>query len=143
MKKKILQIIDANLNRAREGLRVCEDISRFTMAGSPLAGLLKASRHSATKAILNSKILALAQLVDSRNTKSDCMKFRDFKKSKKDGLSAIFMSNIERVKESLRVLEECCRVMDESVSRKYRKLRFNVYEIEKKYNDAIRVCKTG
>ncbi|MFH1853780.1 MAG: thiamine-phosphate pyrophosphorylase [Candidatus Omnitrophota bacterium] len=140
--RKILRIIDANLNRAREGLRVCEDISRFTIPAEPLAGLLKTARHSTTRAILNSKRLALRNLIESRDIKNDCMKFRDFKKSKNSGSSGMFMANIERVKESLRVLEECCRIIDDAASRKYRKIRFDVYEIEKKYNDTIRARKT-
>ncbi|MBU1888066.1 MAG: thiamine-phosphate pyrophosphorylase [Candidatus Omnitrophica bacterium] len=139
--KKILRIIDANLNRAREGLRVCEDISRFAMPEKPLAGLLKTARHSATRAVLSSKNLTLKDLVGARDVKNDCMKFRDSKRSKGDSLPAVFMANIERVKESLRVLEECSKVMDETVSHKYRKIRFDVYEIEKKYNDSIRIRK--
>ena len=31
MKQDLLRIIDANLNRSREGLRVCEEISRFVL----------------------------------------------------------------------------------------------------------------
>lgn len=142
MKKKILRIIDANLNRVREGLRVCEDISRFTMPHKSLAALLKSARHAASRAILDSKDLPLRELIGSRDTDSDRMKFVDFKRRKGDSIPAIFMANIERVKESMRVVEECSKVIDERVSRKYRKLRFDVYDIEKKYNDSIRIRKT-
>ena len=134
--KKIFRIIDANLNRAREGLRVCEDISRFTMPKKPLAGLLKNARHSATRAVLSSGNLALKKLVRSRDVKKDLMKFNDMRRSKNSGLSGVFMANIERAKESLRVIEECAKVIDEGVSRRYRKIRFKIYEIEKKYNDS-------
>lgn len=137
--KKIFRIIDANLNRAREGLRVCEDISRFTMPKKSLAGLLKNARHSTTRAVLSSKNLALKKLVSSRDVKKDLMKFSDLKRSKGNGLSGVFMANIERAKESLRVLEECTKVIDEAASRRYRNIRFKVYEIEKKYNDSARI----
>lgn len=140
MKKKVLQIIDANLNRAREGLRVCEDIARFTVPRRPFAGLLKMVRHNTTKAILSSKDLALKGLLKSRDTKNDRMKSFDFKKPKGSALSAIFMANIERTKESLRVLEECSKIIDEPASRKFRKLRFAVYDIEKGYYDTIENC---
>ena len=136
---KILRIIDANLNRTREGLRVCEDILRFTLPGSPVINLLKTYRHSATRSILDSRRLELSGLVDSRDVKKDLSKFNDFKRPGNGDLRAVFMTNIERVKESLRVLEECCKIIDETVSRKYRKLRFKVYEAEKKYNDTVRI----
>ncbi|MFC1666658.1 thiamine-phosphate pyrophosphorylase [Candidatus Omnitrophota bacterium] len=131
MDKKIFQIIDANLNRTREGLRVCEDIARFMIPDKNCAKALKIIRHAATKALLDSKDLSLKKLLRSRDTKRDLLKFVDFKKQRNDGVADIFMSNIERVKESLRVLEECCKIIDENASRKYRRLRFNAYAVEK------------
>ena len=67
-----------------------------------------------------------------RNTEKDILKHIDLKKCKRRNIDDIFMANIERVKESLRVLEECCKIMDENMSRKYRRLRFNAYDVEKK-----------
>ncbi len=130
MNKELFQIIDANLNRTREGLRVCEDISRFTVTDKNIAKSLKTIRHSATKTFLNSKKVSLKQLLKTRDTKKDILKFIDFKKDHPD-ISDLFMANIERVKESLRVLEECSKIIDKDISHKYRKLRFGVYDIEK------------
>ncbi|MDP3804659.1 MAG: hypothetical protein Q8Q87_03805, partial [Candidatus Omnitrophota bacterium] len=48
MKKEIFRIIDANLNRSREGLRVCEEITRFALNSSSLTKELKFVRHSVT-----------------------------------------------------------------------------------------------
>ena len=132
MDTKILKILDANLNRTREGLRVCEDIARFSTIDKVVASSLKKARHSVTNAMLSSKRPLLKTLVLARNTKNDALKHLDFKKHKNPDIADIFMSNIERVKESLRVLEECSKMLDEGMSRKYRKIRFNVYDIEKK-----------
>jgi len=132
MEERIFQVMDANLNRTREGLRVCEDIARFVIADKAITRSLKLVRHGATKALLDSKNLSLIRLLRARNTKKDALKFVDFKKAKGAGFAVIFMSNIERVKESLRVLEECCKVIDEEAGRKYRKLRFDTYDIEKR-----------
>jgi len=133
MSRELLQIIDANLNRLREGLRVCEDITRFAAGDKNIARSLKILRHGATEAILFSKKLSLRKLLQTRNTKNDRLKFIDFQKEKNLDIAGIFMSNIERVKESLRVLEECCKIVDADASRKYRRLRFNAYGIEKKF----------
>ena len=132
MKQDLLKIIDANLNRTREGLRVCEDITRFAIIDKDVASSLKSIRHSATKAMLSSKSPWLKKLVMARNTETDALKFVDEKKGKGIAIADVFMSNIQRAKESLRVLEECSKILDESISRKYRRLRFNVYDIEKK-----------
>ncbi|MFH1782391.1 MAG: thiamine-phosphate pyrophosphorylase [Candidatus Omnitrophota bacterium] len=131
MDKKVLQIIDANLNRTREGLRVCEDIVRFSVRDRNVSSSLKLIRHDATKAILGSDILDLKKLLDARDVKKDLSKFIDYKKNNST-LADLFMSNIERVKESLRVLEECLKLVDDGLSSKYRKLRFDTYHAEKK-----------
>ena len=138
MGQQVLRIMDANLNRTREGLRVCEDIARFAIRDEGITRSLKTIRHAATKALLDSKRLPLKKLVRARDTKKDALKFVDFKKAKGADIAVIFMSNIERVKESLRVLEECCKVMDKDASRKYRRLRFNTYDVEKKAIEKIK-----
>ncbi|MDO8603040.1 MAG: thiamine-phosphate pyrophosphorylase [Candidatus Omnitrophota bacterium] len=131
LENKLLRIIDANLNRAREGLRVCEDIARFSLENKSVTKSLKATRHSATDLILKSKKISLAGLLSGRDISSDKTKFIDFRPGEETGISDIFMANIERVKESLRVLEECFKPVDEKISRGYRKLRFDAYDIEK------------
>ena len=78
--------------------------------------------------MLKSKKISLAELLSERDTVSDKTKFIDFKPKSGIDISDIFMSNIERVKESLRVLEECFKIIDEKISRGYRKLRFDVYD---------------
>ncbi|MFH1478353.1 MAG: thiamine-phosphate pyrophosphorylase [Candidatus Omnitrophota bacterium] len=133
--KDILCIIDANLNRVREGLRVCEDIARFALKDKKLSLSLKLIRHNTTKAILDSNKVSLRKLVDKRDVKKDPSKFVDFRKNK--DIPKIFMSNIQRAKESLRVLEECSSAVDKGLSPKYRKLRFNAYDVEKKFSNKI------
>ncbi len=132
MKKDISRIIDANFNRSREGLRVCEEVTRFIWNSASLTKDLKTARHSITsilkKSHISSKILFLTRDVESdvgrkERTKSE-MKRLDY--------SDIFSANIERAKESIRVLEEFFKLIDKNDSAKFTKLRFKVYEIEKK-----------
>ena len=132
MDQKLFQIIDANLNRAREGLRVCEDIVRFAIGNKAIAKSLKLVRHSVTDTALRSKKVPLKKLVEARDTEKDTLRAVDLKRLKTADTMDIFMSNIQRTKESLRVLEECCKPVDEDTSRGYRRLRFRVYDIERK-----------
>lgn len=140
--KKLLQIIDANLNRAREGLRVCEDITRFGLQNKSAAKSLKTIRHRATDLVLKSKKISFIKLLSERDTASDKTKFIDFTPRHDMDISDTFMANIERIKESLRVLEECFKIIDGKISQGYRKLRFDAYDIEKevikKYEFLIR-----
>ena len=138
MEDKLLRIIDANLNRTREGLRVCEDIARFALHNTSAAKFLKTIRHSATDLVLKSNSISLAALLSKRDTAGDKTKFIDLPIIHGSDISDIFMSNIERVKESLRVLEECFKLIDNKISYGYRKLRFRTYDIEK-----LVVRKTG
>ncbi len=138
MDQRLFQIIDANLNRAREGLRVCEDIARFVISDKSVTRSLKRIRHDATRILLHSKEVSLKRVLQARDTERDALKLVDFKKRRGADIADIFMSNIERVKESLRVLEECSKIIDEGISRKYRRLRFNTYDVEKKCIEKIR-----
>ncbi|MCX5687329.1 MAG: thiamine-phosphate pyrophosphorylase [Candidatus Omnitrophica bacterium] len=136
---KLLQIIDANLNRTREGLRVCEDIVRFALQDKNATKALKTVRHGATNLVLKSKKISLTELLSERDIASDKTKFIDFTPKSGMNISDIFMSNIERVKESLRVLEECFKIIDAKISRGYRKLRFDTYAIEKNIVEKARL----
>ena len=133
MNTHLFRIIDANLNRAREGLRACEDITRFSdIRDRRITRSLKLIRHKTSEALLDSKNLTFKKLLGARNTEEDTEKYKDFKKPKGSGLNDILMSNLERVKESLRVLEECCKILDAKTSHKYRELRFDTYDVEKR-----------
>ena len=48
-KKKVYRILDANLNRAREGIRVAEDVARLYLNSESLARKFKSLRHRITK----------------------------------------------------------------------------------------------
>jgi thiamine-phosphate pyrophosphorylase len=132
MKKEIYRIIDANLNRSREGLRVCEEISRFALESKPLTSRLKSVRHSIS-AIVKEHAGELGKLAESRDSDGDVLRCSKLESEmKRQGLSDIFAANIERAKESLRVLEEIFKLIDNKSSSKFCNLRFKVYSIEKK-----------
>ena len=69
-KKDIFRIIDANLNRSREGLRVCEDISRFILNSASITKDLKSVRHSVSDIAMKS-INGRAEFLKSRNSEED------------------------------------------------------------------------
>ena len=132
------RIIDANFNRSREGLRVCEEVARFIWNSRLLTGELKTVRHSVT-GILKNVPAASKILFKARDVKSDVGRIKRAKSEmRRLDYSDIFAANIERVKESLRVLEEFFKLIDGNISVKFTKLRFKVYEIEKKALSRLR-----
>lgn len=130
--KDIYRIIDANLNRSREGLRVCEDISRFILSSSYITGQLKTVRHRISD-IVKVSMKMNVKFLECRDSQADIGRCsQTTKEMKRRGSADIFMANIERVKESLRVLEEFFKLIDKKRSADLSALRFKVYEIEKK-----------
>lgn len=129
-KKSILRIIDANLNRSREGIRVCEDITRFVLNSAGLTQELKIVRHRISRIAGRAGLKALCESRDSRGDVDKASKLHGL--MKRATLSDIFSANIERVKESLRVLEEIFKIIDVKAAAEFSVLRFKVYTIEKK-----------
>ncbi len=132
-KSAIYRIIDANLNRAREGLRVCEDTARFILNNSNLTLRFKRIRHRLTEI---SKRLPTrpTQLIKARNSQNDIGKYLfapDQKKYNKRQVKEIFIANIRRTEEAMRVLEEFSKTIDKEISDNFGKLRFKIYALEK------------
>jgi len=130
VKKDLLRIIDANLNRSREGLRVCEEVVRFILEDKKLTAELKRLRHGISRSV--KKFPAMPKgLLECRCTGRDVgrkIPNRSGRKNYKD----IFSANIQRVKESLRVLEEFSKILNHTLGNNFARLRFKVYELEKK-----------
>lgn len=140
MTKEVLRIIDANFNRSREGLRVCEDVARFVLNAPRLTKELKSVRHDISS-ILKDSVIKSGKLFESRDSEGDVGRRPKHKSEMaRSNPTDIFEANIERVKESIRVLEEFTKLIDERVSARFSDLRYRVYGIEKRaLNDIIRL----
>ena len=67
MDKGVYRIIDANLNRTMEGVRVCEDIIRFSFNNERITRRLKKLRHDIFNSIKGLQKKHLKELLSSRN----------------------------------------------------------------------------
>lgn len=129
--KKILRLIDANLNRLLEGLRVCEEVMRFIACDKYLTLELKKIRHAAVNTIKNSRIPAGTLLV-SRGITNDVGKSSIKDELIRKDYRNIFFANIQRGKESLRVLEEFSKLASQRSAGSFKALRYKLYKIEQK-----------
>ena len=130
MDKGVYRIIDANLNRVMEGIRVCEDIIRFSSDNEELTRKLKNLRHEVFEAIKDLRKEHLEELVSSRDLDDVGIKSTPSEKTR-ENLVDLFLANTQRGKESLRVLEEVLKLFDQDLSQKFKEFRFKLYEVEK------------
>ena len=126
----INRVFDANINRAKEGLRVCEEVTRFLLNNRALTAELKSCRHS-IDAILK-KIPQALKFLKMRDSGHDIGKNIYINELKRGNIQDIFFANMQRVKESIRVLEEFSKLENINCAIRFKRLRYRIYEIEKK-----------
>lgn len=125
---KVFRVIDANLNRVKEGLRVCEDTTRFIFDDKRATREFKKIRHSID---LISGALDYKILLKYRNVDED-VGIRHIKAElKRADQNRILLANIQRVKESLRVIEEFLKLVDERLAGRAKYARYRTYSLEK------------
>jgi thiamine-phosphate pyrophosphorylase len=127
----LYRVIDANINRAKEGLRVCEEITRFILNSKSLTDNLKKIRHEIDP--LASAFRKSPELLSQRNSLKDVgLKIYSRAELKRRDFADVFNANIQRVKESVRVLEEFTKLDDVKAALGWRKIRYDIYDFEKK-----------
>ena len=131
MREEIYRVFDANINRAREGLRVCEEVARFILCDEKLTKKLKGIRHQVTKIIQSLKI-DTKKLLAIRDVRKD-VGARTYSRSegKRKTYQDIVISNMKRGEESLRVLEEFTKKINPSAGARFKRLRFQAYDLER------------
>lgn len=123
MKKNNLRLIDANLNRLREGIRVVEDIFRYIYNDKITASKLKELRHQ-------SRIDNYKDLLQSRDIKNDVLKKSTNSEQNRKNLESILIANFKRAQESARVLEEFCKLVSSKDSENFKYIRYELYDLE-------------
>ena len=130
MPKTINRILDANLNRAREGLRVIEEYYRFLKEDKAQSQAYKDLRHGITDIIKT--YLNQEELLHARDASGDVLGTEyQASEAKRDVPEDVLKANLQRVKESLRVLEEYGKLVHLDLGEAFQKLRFQIYELEK------------
>jgi len=134
-------MIDANLNRLGEGLRVLEDVARFLLSDAVLSRRLKALRHDTAR---DTALLRMG-LLSERDSEHDVGHSQaasvtsggsppDTLTTPLQNLSELVTANAKRAEQSLRVIEELARLPDLSKtldSASFEQARFTLYALEK------------
>lgn len=129
----IYRILDANANRAREGLRVLEDISRFIRNDKKITAQFKRERHKITS-FLRKVPGGEKLLLKARDSDTDVgSRTYPFSEAERDGIPEVVVSNFRRSQEAIRVLEEVTKIFKSDLPRKFKAMRFRLYTLEKKF----------
>lgn len=128
-KDLIYRILDVNFNRTAEGLRVCEEVMRFILNDRYLTEQLRTTRHKIFSLLKKQKF---RELIKKRNSLHDVGRCLLQGELKRRDYQEIFFTNMQRVKESIRVLEEFYKLIDSKIAVRFKRIRYHVYNIEKK-----------
>lgn len=129
-KQSLARIIDANANRAREALRVLEELARFHLNDTFTTRLAKELRHTLTQ--LLQQHLPASLLLSSRDTEYDVgTRISTSTEEYRHSLQAVLHANAQRLQEALRSLEEYGKVISSSLGKQLEKLRYQSYTLQR------------
>jgi thiamine-phosphate pyrophosphorylase len=125
----ILRILDATGNRACEGLRVVEDFCRFALDDRHLTTLVKELRHELAETLA---ALPREDRHALRETQTDVgTTITTTTEGQRADATAVCEASCERVKQSLRSLEEYSKTIAPQIATKLEGLRYRFYTLEK------------
>lgn len=124
MQQAVYRILDANLDRAREGLRIIEEWCRFGLNNSSLAEECKKMRQELA-------VLHTWEIRQARDTPADVgTELSHPGEEKRNSIESLLQANLARIQEALRVLEEYGKLCSPEMGSLCKNLRYKVYTIE-------------
>lgn len=120
----LYRILDANLDRTREGLRIIEEWCRFGLNSGELAEECKHLRQEVAR-------WHTANLRSYRNTIDDPgTELTHPQEEQRSGIEQLLQANFCRVQEALRVLEEYGKLYHPDMGKTFKQMRYQVYTLE-------------
>jgi thiamine-phosphate pyrophosphorylase len=132
------RIIDANINRVTEGLRVAEDIFRYCINSGEIQQGLKDMRHNLIASVDRASVMAARASLDDVGFSA-----KGAKEYERSELGDIVSANLKRAEEGLRVLEEIYKLGRNERSSIMKKLRYELYDLEKRAYAKVNRNKLG
>ncbi len=126
----VLRILDANLNRAREALRVIEDYARFALDDADAAAAAKAARHELREiaAAIGGEELSAARDILSDAGRDAKTPGELERRDAEDVVRAAFA----RLSESARSIGEFAKIAHPAAAERAERLRYRGYELEQR-----------
>lgn len=127
------RIIDVNLNRATEALRILEEISRFVLDNEQMTANLKLLRHKLVGVFSEH----YDTLLENRDTENDVGR-EVFNPSHRAGITDIHRANFKRLQQALRSLAEYSQTENIDIT-PLEEIRYASYTLEKEMFTALSV----
>jgi thiamine-phosphate pyrophosphorylase len=125
----VLRILDAEANRAAEGLRVIEDYVRFVLDDAHLTGLVKELRHELTTALA---AFPTIDRLSARESNADVgPTLAPPVGTVRDSIHDVVAASFKRVEQALRSLEEYAKLADSNAAAAIEPLRYRAYTLER------------
>jgi thiamine-phosphate pyrophosphorylase len=121
---ELYRVIDANINRLKEGIRVVEDIMRYRDNNKDISSKLKQLRHKA-------KVQETEELLKNRDSINDVLRSTIKSELNRTDIKSIIIANFKRAQESSRVLEELYKLHSAEYSENFKYIRYELYALEK------------
>ena len=135
--KEMNRLLDANINRVSEGIRVVEDVARFVYNQKEFSKELREKRHYLRKLFIQKD----NDFLNSRDTKKDVgiEITKDSLLDKKSNIKHVVLGNFKRIQEGLRSIEEISKIScDYSISKEVEALRYSFYNLEKEFMGSLK-----
>jgi thiamine-phosphate pyrophosphorylase len=124
----VFRILDANINRAREAVRVMEDYARFVLDDAAGSSLLKGFRHDFATAV---RMLSADGLLAARDTPNDVgTAITTPAEGQRGDARDVFTAAAKRLPEALRTIEEYGKIVSPDFAARIEALRYRAYELE-------------
>lgn len=120
----VCRILDANLDRAREGLRIIEEWCRFGLNSAQLAGECKQMRQEIAS-WHSSEIRAWRDTPGDPGTS-----LTHPQEKQRSSIQQLLLANLCRVQEALRVLEEYGKLYKPEMGAAFKQMRYRAYTLE-------------
>ncbi len=121
---ELFRVVDANVNRLKEGIRVVEDIMRYRDNNKELSSKLKSLRHLA-------RVEETTELLTSRDSINDVLRPTIKSELNRTDIRSVILANFKRAEESARVLEELYKLQNATYSENFKHIRYELYNLEK------------
>ncbi|MBI4718407.1 MAG: thiamine phosphate synthase [Planctomycetes bacterium] len=126
----VARIVDANLNRAREALRVMEEYARFVLADGGLSAALKQARHDLAAMV---PAALAAALVWRRDSPGDVgRELTTGGEARREDAAHVALAAGKRLSEALRAVEEYGKTLDAGLAAAAEALRYRGYDLERR-----------
>jgi thiamine-phosphate pyrophosphorylase len=121
------QVIDVNLNRLSEGLRIIEETTRFYFKDQKKLAIIRKLKQELWQNFSETRKKAIW----ARKSEHDLGRDASFDIHKRGNLVDMLTANFKRCQEAARVLEEIFKISNPTQAKFFKNLRFIIYDLEK------------